>query len=888
MFDVCHVPVPRCQLGGAADRVIRRSTDFKSIQAFGLGEAGHISYDRHCHALSLRIVASGRLTRLKRSCSPAEKSPVKKVKSNRTLLYGATERPLRQQAYNHIPYKQMTAMGPSPQETSHMPHTPVDHEQEKRDELRRAALEYHEFPTPGKVAITATKQLINQRDLALAYTPGVAAPCEEIVKDPNAAYKYTSRGNLVAVITNGTAVLGLGNIGPLASKPVMEGKAVLFKKFAGVDVFDIEIDELDPAKLVDIIASLEPTFGAINLEDIRAPDCFYIERELRKRMKIPVFHDDQHGTAITVGAAILNALKVANKDPKQVKLVTSGAGAAALACLKLLVKLGIPRENIFVTDLAGVVYEGRTELMDEDKILFAQKTPARTLGEIIEGADVFLGLSAGGVLKKDMVAKMAANPIIFALANPNPEITPEDVKTVRNDAIMATGRSDYPNQVNNVLCFPYIFRGALDAGASTITVEMEIAAVHAIAELAQAEQSEVVAAVYVGEQLAFGPDYLIPKPFDPRLMIKIAPAVAQAAADSGVALRPIEDMDAYREKLQSFVYASGTVMKPIYAAAKAGSRKRVAYAEGEEERVLRACQIVVDEGLARPTLIGRPAVIAQRIAKFGLRLKEELDYDVVNVEQDHRYRDFWQTYHRMMERRGVTVQMAKIEMRRRLTLIGTMLLHKGDVDGLICGTWGTTALHLEYIDQVIGKRAGVNTYACMNGLILPGRQVFLLDTHVNYDPTAEQLAEITTLAAEEMMRFGIKPKAALLSHSNFGSSNLPSAIKMRQTLELLREKSPWLEVDGEMHGDVALDADARGLVMPNSTLSGEANLLVLPNIDAANIAYNLLKTAAGGNIAVGPVLLGADKPVHILTASTTVRRLVNMTALTVADANAGR
>ncbi|MEY3871707.1 MAG: hypothetical protein RLZZ296_702 [Pseudomonadota bacterium] len=769
-----------------------------------------------------------------------------------------------------------------------MSNTPVDHEQEKRAELRRAALEYHQFPTPGKVAIMATKQLINQRDLALAYTPGVAAPCEEIVKDPNAAYKYTSRGNLVAVITNGTAVLGLGNIGPLASKPVMEGKAVLFKKFAGVDVFDIEIDELDPAKLVDIIASLEPTFGAINLEDIRAPDCFFVERELRKRMKIPVFHDDQHGTAITVGAAILNALKVANKDPKKIKLVTSGAGAAALACLKLLVKLGIPRENIFVTDLAGVVYEGRTELMDEDKILFSQKTSARTLGEIIEGADIFLGLSAGGVLKKDMVKKMAANPIIFALANPNPEITPEDVKSVRDDAIMATGRSDYPNQVNNVLCFPYIFRGALDAGASTITVEMEIAAVHAIAELAQAEQSEVVAAVYVGEQLSFGPEYLIPKPFDPRLMIKIAPAVAQAAADSGVALRPIEDMDAYREKLQSFVYASGTVMKPIYAAAKAGSRKRVAYAEGEEERVLRACQIVVDEGLARPTLIGRPAVIAQRIAKFGLRLKEELDYDVVNVEQDLRYRDFWQTYHRMMERRGVTVQMAKIEMRRRLTLIGSMLLHKGDVDGLICGTWGTTAHHLEYIDQVIGKRAGVNTYACMNGLILPGRQVFLLDTHVNYDPTAEQLAEITTLAAEEMMRFGIKPKAALLSHSNFGSSNQPSAIKMRQTLELLREKSPWLEVDGEMHGDVALDADARGLVMPNSTLSGEANLLVLPNIDAANIAYNLLKTAAGGNIAVGPVLLGADKPVHILTASTTVRRLVNMTALTVADANASR
>jgi malate dehydrogenase (oxaloacetate-decarboxylating)(NADP+) len=763
-----------------------------------------------------------------------------------------------------------------------------DENQEKRDELRRAALEYHEFPTPGKIAITATKQLTNQRDLGLAYTPGVAAPCEEIVKDPNAAFRYTSRGNLVAVITNGTAVLGLGNIGPLAAKPVMEGKGVLFKKFAGIDVFDIEINETDPARLVDIIASLEPTFGAINLEDIRAPDCFYVERELRKRMKIPVFHDDQHGTAITVGAAILNALKVAGKEPKDVRLVTSGAGAAALACLNLLLKLGIRRENVYVTDLAGVVYEGRTELMDEDKIQFAQKTSARKLGEIIEGADVFLGLSAGGVLKKDMVARMAPRPIIFALANPNPEITPEDVKTVRDDAIMATGRSDYPNQVNNVLCFPYIFRGALDAGASTITIEMEIAAVHAIAELAQAEQSEVVAAAYMGEQLAFGPDYLIPKPFDPRLMIKIASAVAQAAADSGVALRPIADMDAYRDRLQSFVYASGTTMKPIFAAAKKAGKKRVAYAEGEEERVLRACQIVVDEGLARPTLIGRPAIIAQRIAKFGLRLKEELDYDVVNVEHDHRYRDFWQTYHRLMERRGVTVQIAKIEMRRRLTLIAGMLLHKGDVDGLICGTWGTTAHHLDYLDQVIGKRPGVCTYACMNGLLLPDRQIFLVDTHVNYDPTAEQLAEITTMAAEEMMRFGLKPKAALLSHSNFGTSNLPSALKMRRTLELLREQAPWLEVDGEMHGDVALDAAARAAVMPNSTLAGQANLLVLPNIDAANIAYNLLKTAAGGNIAIGPVLLGASQPMHILTASTTVRRIVNMTALTVADANATR
>ncbi|NDP49509.1 MAG: NADP-dependent malic enzyme, partial [Sulfuriferula multivorans] len=544
--------------------------------------------------------------------------------------------------------------------------------------------------------------------------------------------------------------------------------------------------------------------------------------------------------------------------------------------------------NIFVTDLAGVVYEGRTELMDEDKIIYAQKTAARTLGQIIEGADVFLGLSAGGVLKPEMVRKMAARPLIFALANPTPEILPEEVKAVRDDAVMATGRSDYPNQVNNVLCFPYIFRGALDAGASTITIEMEIAAVHAIAELAQAEQSEVVAAAYAGEQLAFGPEYLIPKPFDPRLMMKIAPAVAQAAFDSGVALRPVLDMDAYRERLQSFVYASGTVMKPIFTAAKKALKKRVAYAEGEEERVLRAAQIVVDEGLALPTLIGRPLVIAARIEKFGLRLRQDIDYNVVNVEQDHRYRDFWQTYHGMTERKGMTIQVAKIEMRRRLTLIGAMLLHKGDVDGLICGTWGTTAMHLQYIDQVIGKRNGVNTYACMNGLMLPERQLFLVDTHVNYDPTAEQLSEITTLAAEEMMRFGIRPKAALLSHSNFGSSNQPSAVKMRQTLDLLRLQSPWLEVDGEMHGDVALDGKARATLMPNSTLVGDANLLVLPNIDAANIAYNLLKTAAGGNIAIGPVLLGAAKPVHILTASTTVRRIVNMTALTVADANATR
>ncbi len=760
--------------------------------------------------------------------------------------------------------------------------------EEKRAQLRKAALEYHQFPTPGKVAIAATKQLVNQHDLALAYSPGVAAPCEEIVKDPANAFKYTSRGNLVGVVTNGTAVLGLGDIGPLASKPVMEGKGVLFKKFSGIDVFDIEINEKDPDKLVEIIASLEPTFGGINLEDIKAPDCFYIERKLRERMKIPVFHDDQHGTAIVVGAAIFNGLKVVGKDPKKIKLVTSGAGAAALACLGLLVKLGIPRENIWVTDLAGVVYEGRTELMDEDKIQFVQKTDQRTLREVIAGADVFLGLSAGGVLKQDMVQSMAAKPLIFALANPNPEINPEDVKAVRDDAIMATGRTDYPNQVNNVLCFPYIFRGALDCGATTITLEMEIAAVHAIAELAQAEQSEVVAAAYVGEPLAFGPEYLIPKPFDPRLMMKIAPAVAQAAAESGVASRPIADMDAYRERLQGFVYASGTMMKPIFTAAKRALKKRIAYSEGEEERVLRAAQIVVDEGIARPTLIGRPAVIAERIEKFGLRLKEELDYDVVNVEMDHRYRDFWQTYHRMTERKGVTEQIAKIEMRRRLSLIGAMLLHKGDVDGMICGTWGTNPMHLNYIDQVVGKRKGVNTFACMNGLMLPGRQVFMVDTHVNYDPTAQQLAEFTIMAAEEMRRFGIEPKAALLSHSNFGSSDQPSALKMRDVLDLLRQNAPWLEVDGEMHGDVALDAAARQALMPNSTLVGDANLLVLPNIDAANIAYNLLKTAAGGNIAVGPVLLGAAKPVHILTPSTTVRRIVNMTALTVADANAAR
>ncbi len=764
----------------------------------------------------------------------------------------------------------------------------MSNSEQKAAELRQAALDYHEFPSPGKVAIAATKQLVNQRDLALAYSPGVAAPCEEIVADPAAAFRYTARGNLVGVITNGTAVLGLGDIGPLAAKPVMEGKGVLFKKFAGIDVFDIEVNEKNLDKLIDLIAALEPTFGGINLEDIKAPDCFYVERALRSRMKIPVFHDDQHGTAIVVGAGVLNALKVSGKRIEEVKLVTSGAGAAALACLGLLLKLGLRRENIWVTDLAGVVYEGRKELMDEDKIAFAQATPHRTLADVIVGADIFLGLSAAGVLKQPMVAKMADRPVIFALANPSPEILPEEVLEVRTDALIATGRTDYPNQINNVLCFPYIFRGALDSGATTITIEMEIAAVHAIADLAQAEQSEVVAAAYSGASLSFGPEYLIPKPFDPRLMMRIAPAVAQAAADSGVALRPIEDLDAYRAKLQTFVYASGTTMRPIFAMAKAALRKRIAYAEGEEERVLRAVQVVIDENLARPTLIGRPEIIAQRIAKFGLRLTAGVDYDIVNTENDHRYRDYWQTYHRMMARSGVSAQFAKIEMRRRLTLIGAMLLKTGEVDGLLCGTWGSTSMHLQYIDQVIGLREGARTYACMNGLILPGRQVMLVDTHVNYDPTAEQIAEFTVMAAEEMMRFGLEPKAALLSHSNFGTSNQPSALKMREALALLQSQAPWLEVDGEMHGDAALDAAYRTEYMPSSTLTGEANLLVMPNIDAANIAYNLLKTAAGGGIAIGPVLLGAAAPVHILTPSATVRRIINMTALTVADANAVR
>jgi malate dehydrogenase (oxaloacetate-decarboxylating)(NADP+) len=768
--------------------------------------------------------------------------------------------------------------------------TLIDLNGDKRRQLREAALEYHAFPQPGKISVMPTKPLSNQRDLSLAYSPGVAAACDEIVADPANVFNYTGRGNLVAVITNGTAVLGLGNIGPLAAKPVMEGKAVLFKKFAGIDVFDIEINESDPEKLCDIIAALEPTFGGINLEDIKAPECFYIERKLRERMDIPVFHDDQHGTAIIVAAAMLNGLKIVKKDLRQCKLVVSGAGAAALACLDLLVDLGFPIEHIWVTDIAGVVYTGRTELMDPEKARFAQTTEARTLVDVIAGADIFLGLSAGGVLTQDIVKQMANNPLIFALANPTPEIMPEEVKAVRGDAIIATGRSDYPNQVNNVLCFPYIFRGALDCGATTINRAMEIAAVHAIAELAQAEQSDIVASTYNISNLAFGPEYLIPKPFDPRLMIKLAPAIARAAEESGVALRPVEDIPAYVERLQQLVYHSGSFMKPVFQIAKKAPahHKRIVFAEGEEERVLRAVQILVDENIARPVLIGRPAVLQQRIEKFGLRIKAETDFQIINPDYDERYRDFWQTYLAMTNRKGVSEHYAKLEMRRRHTLIGAMLIHKGHAEGMICGTFGTTALHLRYIDQVLGRHPGASVYAAMNGLILPDRQIVLVDTHVNENPNALQIAEITLMAAAQMRRFGMVPRAALLSHSNFGTSDSESARKMREALAIIQEQAPELEVEGEIHGDTALDYELLKKSMPDSKLKGSANLLVLPNIESANIAYNLLKTAAGNGVAIGPVLLGCNKPVHILTPSATVRRIVNMAGLCVADAVEGR
>jgi malate dehydrogenase (oxaloacetate-decarboxylating)(NADP+) len=752
---------------------------------------------------------------------------------------------------------------------------------------RQAALDYHEFPTPGKLAVVSTKQLTNQSDLALAYSPGVAAACEAIVANPLDAYRYTARGNLVGVITNGSAVLGLGAIGPLAAKPVMEGKAVLFKKFAGIDVFDIEIDEGDPMKLVEIVAALEPTFGAINLEDIKAPGCFIVERELRRRLKIPVFHDDQHGTAIIVGAAVTNGLQVVGKSIGAIKLVVSGAGAAALACVDLLIDLGLHPGNVWLSDLAGVVYAGRRELMDPEKSRFAQPTEARTLAEIIPDADLFLGLSAGGVLTQDMVRSMAPRPLIFALANPTPEILPDEVRAVRDDAIIATGRSDYPNQVNNVLCFPFIFRGALDVGATTITRAMEIAAVNAIADLARREQSDVVAAAYGGtEDLAFGAEYLIPKPFDPRLIVKIAPAVAKAAMETGVASRPIANLEDYGRRLQQFVYHSGTLMAPIFAAARdmRQEHSRVVYAEGEDERVLRAVQIVVDEKLARPILVGRPAVIERAIKRYGLRIRSGETITVVNPERDDRYREYWQEYHRMTSRKGVTAQYAKLEMRRRTTLIAAMLLKKGEADGLICGTISTTWRHLHYLNQVLGRRAGVNVYGAMTGLVLPGRQVFIVDTHVNVDPSAAELAEITGLAVDQLRAFGLIPKVALLSHSNFGTSKAPSAAKMRDALEMIQARWPDLEVDGEMQGDCALDEFERQSILPDSRLKGGANLLVCPDLDSANISYNLLKIAAGQNVAVGPMLLGCAAPAHIVTAAATVRRIVNMTALTVVEA----
>ncbi|MEJ7669022.1 MAG: NADP-dependent malic enzyme [Casimicrobiaceae bacterium] len=749
-------------------------------------------------------------------------------------------------------------------------------------DIREASLEYHRQAPAGKIAILPTKQLTNQRDLALAYTPGVAAACDEIVREPAEASTLTARGNLIGVVTNGTAVLGLGAIGPLAAKPVMEGKAVLFKKFAGIDCFDIELAERDPDKLVDMIVALEPTFGGINLEDIKSPECFYIERRCRERMRIPVFHDDQHGTAIIVGAAIVNGLRVVGKAISDVKLVCSGAGAAALACLDLLVSLGVRRENIWVADIKGVVYAGRIEEMDDNKARYAQTTNARTLAQLLPSADIFLGLSAARVLKPEWLGAMAPRPLILALANPEPEIMPDVAKVARPDAVIATGRSDFPNQVNNVLCFPFIFRGALDVGATTINEAMKLACVQAIADLAMAEQSDIVAHAYKLQDLSFGPDYLIPKPFDPRLIVMIAPAVAKAAMESGVATRPIADFAAYRERLTQFVYHSGLLMKPIFQAAKKAP-KRIVYAEGEEERVLRAVQVVVDEELAYPILIARPAVLERRIQRYGLRIRPGVDFEVINPESDDRYRDYWTEYFRLTERKGVSQADARIEMRRTHTLIGAMMIHRGEADGMLCGTFGAHGLHRHYIEQVIGLRKGVRTCAAMNALMLPNRTVFIADTYVNPDPTPEQVAEIALLAAEEIRRFGITPKVALLSHSSFGSSTHPQARKMQQALGLINLMEPDLECDGEMHGDAALSEDVRLAAFPNSRLKGEANLLMMPTIDAANISFNLLKVAAGGGVTLGPMLLGVAKPVHILTASATVRRIVNMTALTVVD-----
>jgi malate dehydrogenase (oxaloacetate-decarboxylating)(NADP+) len=751
------------------------------------------------------------------------------------------------------------------------------------DTLREAALEYHRQPTHGKISVVPTKPMATQRDLSLAYSPGVAEACNAIVADPGEAHTLTSRGNLVAVITNGTAVLGLGNIGPLAGKPVMEGKACLFKKFANIDVFDLEIAEKDPDKLVEIIASLEPTFGGINLEDIKAPECFYIERKLRERMKVPVFHDDQHGTAIVAAAAVLNGLRFVGKDIAQAKLVCSGAGAAALACLDLLVSLGLRRENVLVVDSKGVLYWGRKEGMDPSKERYARETGKRVLAECVTGADIFLGLSTARALSPEMVKTMGDKPIILAMANPTPEILPEDALAVRPDAIIGTGRSDYPNQVNNVLCFPFIFRGALDTGATTINEEMKLATVKAIADLAHDEIPDEVAAAYAGESLRFGAEYLIPKPFDPRLIDRIAPAVAKAAMDSGVATRPIADIDGYRSQLRRFVYQSGRSMEPVFQRAKR-VEKRVIYAEGEEERVLRAAQVVIDERLARPILIGRRDVIETRIERYGLRLRLGTDCECVNVDDDPRYRETWTEYYNLCKRKGVSRSLAQTEMRTKTTLIGAMLVNRGDADALLCGTVGVFADHLKYVRNVIGLRVGGTTLATMQMLILPQRQLFICDTHANVDPTAAQIAEITMLAAEAVRRFGLQPTVALVSHSSFGSSDAPSAQKMRDALALIRARNPDFPVDGEMQADAALSKSVLADVCADSTLAGDANLLMMPNVDAANITYNVLRVTAGGGISIGGILLGARRPVHILTPAATVRRIVNMSAVAAVEA----
>ena len=752
------------------------------------------------------------------------------------------------------------------------------------DQLKQSALDFHEFPIPGKIQVSPTKPLATQRDLALAYSPGVAAPCLEIAADPLAAHKYTARGNLVAVVSNGTAVLGLGNIGALAGKPVMEGKGVLFKKFAGVDVFDIEVDELDPDKFIDVVAALEPTFGGINLEDIKAPECFYIEKKLRERMNIPVFHDDQHGTAIISTAAILNGLRVVEKNISDVRLVVSGAGAAAIACMNLLVALGMQKHNIVVCDSKGVIFKGRDEKMDETKAAYAiDDNGKRTLDDVIDGADIFLGCSGPKVLTPEMVKKMGTAPLILALANPEPEILPPLAKEVRPDAIICTGRSDYPNQVNNVLCFPFIFRGALDVGATAINEEMKLAAVHAIAELALAEQSEVVASAYDDQELSFGPDYLIPKPFDPRLIVKIAPAVAKAAMDSGVATRPIQDFEAYKDKLTEFVYKTNLFMKPIFSQARKDP-KRVVLAEGEDNRVLHATQELVSLGLAKPILIGRPSVIEMRIQKLGLQIKPGVDFEIVNNESDPRFKEYWSEYYNIMKRRGVTQEQAQRAVIGNTTVIGAIMVHRGEADALICGTIGDYHEHFGVLEPLFGYRDGVKTAGAMNALLLPGGNTFIADTYVNEDPTPEQLAEIAIMASETVRRFGIEPRVALLSHSNYGSSSSPSALKMRETLRLVREIAPDLMIDGEMHGDAALMESIRNERMPDSPLKGSANILIMPNMEAARISYNLLRVSSSEGVTVGPVLMGVAKPVHVLTPIASVRRIVNMVALAVVEA----